>query len=489
MDGNGNTAQKLSDLKRTYNRGNYTKGLAFGQDKRFLSTAIQGHLGEKVGVVKVVNKSYLVESSFIPQKGDGFKILRDGLEIGGAVFVKAQGKGFQIDSKTRLKNGDGVFVTTDTAVTQRVLSAEKNGSIYLELAFEEGKQAVAIWNSETITSDSILQSAQNRPLTKEEISSCFLKTDGLAADIRLDVSLNGNIFIPKSELNAFRRKVYSIICDKIRGYGRVALLKDALYRTKHLEEITAPCCGINTKTAVIAENFEGIAPDIAIFKTKDYSVQPPKSFLEGEFEKYIYYPAFATSMDLEAISRLINDYALDGIYAENYGGLAFAKAHNIKVFAGTGFNITNKYSLSVLMGHSCLSYYSLSKELNFKEGEKLISDKAFALSMGNLKIMDLCYCPFGKTCAKCDKKSVYTLTDENGREFPVRRYLSASGECRFEVYNYAELIGCGVKNAGQLLDLTLIEDSSKAYAVKDDEIAQKLFFENYTSGHYKRGVL
>ena len=26
----------LSDLKRTYNRGNYTKGLAFGQDKRFL---------------------------------------------------------------------------------------------------------------------------------------------------------------------------------------------------------------------------------------------------------------------------------------------------------------------------------------------------------------------------------------------------------------------------------------------------------------------
>jgi collagenase-like PrtC family protease len=91
LDGNGNTAEKLSDLKRTYNRGNYTKGLAFGQDKRFLSTAIQGHLGEKVGVVKVVNKAYWVESNFTPQKGDGFKILRDGLEVGGAVFVKVQG--------------------------------------------------------------------------------------------------------------------------------------------------------------------------------------------------------------------------------------------------------------------------------------------------------------------------------------------------------------------------------------------------------------
>ena len=119
----------------------------------------------------------------------------------------------------------------------------------------------------------------------------------------------------------------------------------------------------------------------------------------------------------------------------------------------------------------------------------MISDKAFAFSSGNLKIMDLCYCPFGKTCAKCDRKSVYTLTDENGREFPVRRYLSANGECRFEVYNYAQLIGCGLKNAGQLLDLTLQENPQKAYLVKDDETAQKAIYENYTSGHYKRGVL
>ena len=70
LDGKGDNASALSDLKRTYNRGNYTKGLAFGQDKRFLSTAIQGHLGEKVGVVKVINGQYLVESRFTPQKGD-----------------------------------------------------------------------------------------------------------------------------------------------------------------------------------------------------------------------------------------------------------------------------------------------------------------------------------------------------------------------------------------------------------------------------------
>ena len=43
----------LSSLKRTYNRGNYTKGLAFGQNKSFISSAVQGHIGEFAGIIKV----------------------------------------------------------------------------------------------------------------------------------------------------------------------------------------------------------------------------------------------------------------------------------------------------------------------------------------------------------------------------------------------------------------------------------------------------
>ncbi|MBQ7831437.1 MAG: U32 family peptidase [Clostridia bacterium] len=483
LDGESNTAERLSDLKRTYNRGNYTKGLAFGQDKRFLSTSIQGHLGEKIGVVKVVNQAYFIDSSFRPQKGDGFKIIRDGIEVGGASFVKLQGKGFIIDSKTRLKNGDSVFITTDTAVNARVLAAERKGKLALELYFAEGEKACAIWCNESIESDTILQSAQNRPLTEEEIRSCFFKTDGLPMDVALNVILKGNVFIPKSELNAFRRKVYAYVCDKIRSYGRIALTKEKL------QPLTTLKAGRNAKTAVIAENFEGIAADIAIFKPQNYVDELPISFLEGSFEKYLYYPAFATAEDIQSLANWIKAYKLEGIYAENYGGITFAKEHNIKLFAGTGFNITNRQSLSVLLDNACLSYYAISKELNVKESEALMSDKAFALSSGGLKIMDLCYCPFGKTCAKCDKKSVYILTDENGREFPVRRYVSASGECRFEVYNYAQLIGVGLKNAGQLLDLTLEKSPQNAYSVKDDEAAQKAIYENYTSGHYKRGVL
>ena len=489
LDNNEGLTEKLSDLKRTYNRGNYTKGLAFGQDKRFLSTAIQGHLGEKVGVVKVVNKTYLVDSSFQPQKGDGFKIIRDGAEIGGASFVKQQGKGFIIDSKTRFKNGDGVFITTDTAVNQRVFSAESKGKISLTLCFEAGKAARATWENKTIESDAILQTAQNRPLTEEEITACFYKTDGLPIDVELSVTVNGNIFIPKSELNAFRRKVYAYVCDQIRTGGRQPLTKEKLLYSQEIERITAPRKGTNAKTAVIAEDFIEVKTDIAVFKPKDYSSALPASFLSGDFEKYLYYPAFATSEDIDALSKWANENPIDGIYAENYGGIIFARERGLKLFAGTGFNLTNEYSLSVLLTEPCLSYFAISKELNEKEGWCLQDEKAFALSSGNIKIMDLCYCPFGKTCTKCDKKERYTLTDENGRIFPVRKYLAADGACRFEVYNCADLVGLGLKNTGKLLDLTLVKDKATAVNAKEDETEQKKVYKNCTSGHYKRGVL
>ena len=489
LDKKEDLAAELSDLKRTYNRGNYTKGLAFGQDKRFLSTAIQGHLGEKVGVVKVINKTYIVDSAFSFQKGDGFKIIRDGVEIGGAVFAKGQGKGFVIDSKTRLKNGDGVFITTDTAVNERVLSAESKGKIVLSLYFEEGKAACAEWKNRTIESDCVLQTAQNRPLREEEIKACFYKTDGLPVEIDVNIKVRGNIFIPKSELNAFRRKVYGYVCEQIRTGGRQPLTKEKLLYSQEIEHNTAPRKGVNAKTALIADNFAEVKTDIAIYKPQNYADGLPKNFTDGNFEKYIYYPAFATSKDLDCIAKWIKEYSVDGIYAENYSGILFARENNVKVFAGTGFNITNEYSLSVLLAESSLSYFTISKELNEKEGACLRDERAFALSSGNIKIMDLCYCPFGKTCAKCDKKDVYTLTDENGRAFPVRRYVAADGSCRFEVYNCADLVGLGLKDTGKLLDLTLVKDKATAILAKEDESQQKHVYKNCTSGHYKRGVL
>jgi len=481
LDGVTNVSGALSDLKRTYNRGNYTKGLAFGQDKRFLSTAIQGHIGEKVGVVKVVNGKYIIESKFLPQTGDAFKVLRDGKEVGGAFFSKAEHRGFSITSKHRLKNGDGVFITTDTAVNERVLKGERTGKIHCSLYFSEGEKAVIFGEGIRVESDEPLQSAIGRALSEEELKSCFLKTDGLPVEVVFDhIEIVGNSFIPKSQLNALRREFFSRLSEKVATCGHTKY-------TFEEERFILPK-GDNTKRAVIADDFKNVDTDIAIYKPKDYSKNLPREFTEGSFEKYLYYPAFCTSDDRLAIDRMLTEARIDGLYIENYGGILFAKERGLKIFGGTGLNLFNRCAVSVFLKEKNAVYYAISKEINDREGAGLSCENAFVLTSGNVKLMDLCYCPFGKTCANCDKKDVYLLTDENERVFPVRRFIAANGDCRFEVYNCADLISSGLTGVGRLYDLTLTKDKQKVLNANTEE-QQKACYKNYTSGHFKRGIL
>lgn len=474
--------QNLSDLKRTYNRGNYTKGLAFGQDKRFISSAVQGHIGEKVGVVKVVNGTYVVESICKAQSGDAFKILRGGKEVGGAVFGKAVPRGFTIVSSARLKNGDGVFITTDTAVNMRLLSAKKLATLPIRLFFCEGQQAVASCGDVVVTSKDILQTANNQAVSEEQLKACFEKTDGLPVQVQFEeIVLQGQIFIAKSVLNAFRREFYESIAAQMAKQTRNPTIALSLH--------TSLIDGKNDKIAVISNGFDAVTADVAIYKPDRYNATLPDSFVNGNFEKYIYYPPFCTNSQQQVLADTIAKYHLDGIYAENYAALQFAERYNCAVFAGTGLHLINRVSVTQLLKMQNVRYYALSKEGNYAELKGLISEKAFVLSSGDVKVMDLCYCPFEKTCGNCDKKSLYCLTDENGREFPMRRYMDDKGNCRFEVYNCASLIGVGVNGAGKLLDCTLQEDKKQAVQASNDENMQKKLYKNYTSGHFKRGVL
>lgn len=483
LDGANVNGQSLSDLKRTYNRGNYTKGLGFGQDKKFLSRNVQGHLGEMVGVVKVENKKYFVDSSFSPVQGDAFKVLRKGREVCGAFFAGGAKRGFFIKAPQKLCAGDLVFVTTDSRLNERLLTKRRARRVVLSLSFIQGQQAVVEGDGITVVSDFVLEQAKTKPLGKEDVTACFLKTDGLPLEIDFSVvDIQGEIFLPKSSLNEFRRTFY----DK---------LVQSKFLKRNTEKIIAldlPPMNENARLikAVIADDFthlQGI--DVAIFKPDDYSAEVPANFLNGSFEKYLYMPAFCTQKEAEQVAETVQKYRLDGIYAENYSGLYLAKKLQVRCFAGVGLNVTNSIAANLLCDDKHVSYFTLSKELSYKETDGLLCTKAVTLVGGDLKVMDLCYCPFEKTCVHCDKRRRYSMTDENGREFPMHRYSFQGGNCRFEIYNSVRLLATPHKNAGGLADYTLTEDKQGAFTAWTDEEAQKKLSGGYTYGHSSRGVL
>ncbi len=463
--------KQLSALKRTYNRNNYTQGLAFGQDKRFLSRDIQGHIGEKVGVVMMRNRRAYCESNFQSRKGDCFKIIRKGKEVGGGVFEEKDGRGFYLSSRARLQNGDGVFVTTDTTLNESLLKGERRLPLTVSARFREGERAVISTESYTFISEEVLQSAKSRPLTKEELKTCLKKSEWYDAAFE-EIVVEGNIFIPKSALNEMRRRFYA----GVEGAGRK---KRAVYAAEAFNAEVPR--GENKKVAVISDT--SVPCDIFIFKPKDYADEKAYGILsEVKAEKYLYLPPFLSQKDMRLFEDKLSLF--DGVYAECFWGIAYAREKGKALFAGTGFNLMNALSVSSLQGVA--KYYAISKELDNAELRELCAQNAFSLSAGNIKVMDLIYCPFEKTCDKCDRRERYSLTDENDRVFPVRRYLLSS--CRFEVYNCAPLVS-DAKDAGKLVDLSLIENKKEVLKNIFDPLALKKIFKNYTFGHSDKTVL
>lgn len=460
----------LSDLKRTYNRGNYTKGLAFGQDKTFISSAVQGHIGEFVGVIKVENGNYLCQTRQKFVKGDGFKILRDGEEVGGATFKSETKNGFIIDCKVRLKNGDKVFVTTDTKLNEKLLKLRKTVKIDIKTKFFAGKCAEVYINGVKTVGGNPLERAKNQPLTAENIEKTFKKVDKYPFEVRnCEVETDG-VFVSSAELNALRRAAYGGYYASLTAVSRNASVDFIGFSQKN---------GIkNDKIAVICTDFCNLNADIGILKLADFSADVSKLAENFKGEKFLYLPPFLTGREIEKVKKVVENF--DGVYCDGIYGIKLAEELQKPLFAGTGFNVSNRIDTEYCEA----KYFALSKELTIFEARNLCTENSFCLTAGDLKVMDLIYCPFGKRCASCDKRETYALTDEDGRKFILRRYR-ADG-CRFELFNCASL-AAGTPT-GALLDCTLQNDPNSLIAVFKDGKALKEYLKNYTNGHCEQAI-
>lgn len=472
LDGNP-SSEGLSALKRTYNRGNYTKGLAFGQDKTFISRSVQGHMGEYCGTVKVINGRYVCQSARPCGEGDSFKILRGGKEVCGATFTGSAKGGFYLSSGTRLMNGDKVFITTDAALNSRLLKHKKIRKITVSACVAEGKNLIVEVDGRQYISDFVISSAVSRAASADDIIRSFDKVDTYPFEVVYGkITVTGNPFLPASALNAFRRRVYADYFACISSADG-----DRINDIKPLPDISR---GVgNAKIAIIACDLNGVRADIGILKPRDYADIDVSKVSAFKGEKYLYLPPFMNGDTLEGVKAALP--AFDGVYCDGYWAVQFCEEQNKKLFAGCGFNIANTLSLSRVPAQ----YAALSKELTFAEAKPLACENTFYLSAGDIKVMDLVYCPFGMTCKACDKREKYTLTDGSGRTFPMRRY--AASRCVFELYNCSPL-AASQSFTGAIADCTLCNPREVAPILGDGEKLKK-YFVNYTTGHSKNPVL
>lgn len=458
------TEQALSHLKRAYNRGDYTHGLAFGQERQFLSQNVVGHIGERVGELSLKNGKYYCKTKVVSGKGDGFKILRAGKEIGGAAFLSADAGGLYLASSNRLCAGDEVRITTSRTSAEEALRPIKFREITLSVRVVSGEYPVAECEGFRFVGEQKAEAAKNAPLTQAELIACFEKTELFAPNIEAEIK---NAFMPKSALNAFRRGFYE-------GLAAYLTPRRASLPERGMEACVTPVTG--NLTAVITDSVEGANADIVIYKPRDYrNVQPP----ERGREKYLWLPPLLSAEDEALAERAVEKF--DGVYCEGTYGVLLAKQLNKPLFAGIGFNLCNRFAVEEVK-RAGAKYFVLSQEISQREQAVLAAEGGFSLVAGGIKLMELNYCPFSATCSACDKRAYSTLTDEEGRKFPLRRYRISGEHCRFEVYNCAPLfVEKGLPSA--LIDCTA--EPNAYYYYRNPALAP----ENKTRGHALRSML
>ena len=462
----------LSALKRTYNRGNYTKGLAFGQDKSFISPAVQGHIGQYCGTIKVIGGRYLCQSAERCGEGDSFKILRGGREVAGARFSGAAKGGFYLSSANRLMNGDKAFITTDVSLNASLLEDRKLRKITLSARIECGSPLSVTIDGEEFESAFVPAVAASRAVIAEDIVRAFSKVDKYPFEVEFGaIDIVGAPFVPSSALNEFRRQVYASYFNKTGKVGRERMT------CPQVPPLPSPAK--NTMTAVIARSLSGLTADIGILKPADYDNIDCDSLSTFGGKKFLYVPPFADGERLESIRDKL--HLFDGVYCDGVWAEEFCLREGVPLFAGCGFNIADGISLGMVRAE----YVCLSKELTFREAEPLAGADTFLLTAGDIKVMDILYCPFERTCSSCDRRERYSLTDEDGRVFPLVRYNM--GGCAFELYNCLPL-AAAQNFTGALADCTLSDAERILPAVRNGGELKQILVQ-YTTGHSKNPVL
>lgn len=430
----------LSEIKRTFNRGDYTKGYLYGVDKNVISDKVQNHLGEKVGKVEKVVGDKIFTKRF-NKKGDAFKIISNGFEVGNAI-CNQDGNALLFKGNARI--GDDLNITKDSSL-QEILPKNKTKAVYVNAVAVEGELLRLECDGITVTSDEPLPTAKSQPLTKEEVISNLDKTDVYPYTVVSNVVIKGNPFIAKSVLNKTRAKLYEKVF-----YKDVKQLKIPDYK-----------CDFKNYYEKSYRNIV-LTDDYVLIDENDAFVFNPCSYLDRDFildvlskvkaDKYIFVPSYLPESDKKVICDILDKF--DGVYADGLSGIALAKEHEMPIIAGLGLNAFNSIDVKYL-SEFCKDIV-LSQELAKFEIEGL-KNAGHTFSFGSIRLMELLYCPFGKDCASCKREQdFYKLTDKMGHKFTVRRYKIGTN-CRFEIYN--EQVLCSENCKSQFINLIGLDKS------------------------------
>lgn len=390
------------NLKLGFNR-NYTEGYFNGNGE--IISSIQSHIGVYFGTVsrvvngKKFNEIYIESKSNLSPKSV-LKFYNGEKEITTltAYDVKPTKTGYAITTTQKLEQGLAVRLILDYQKEQETLKETLKKDIKVYLTVKAGDTIIANVEVDdeiiTVTGEK-LEKAQKQPLSKQDFIDNFNKHQTFNADVFFTDF--DDVFILKSQLNAFRRTVYQTVEHTLASKHKKNIILKPLKKQKTVKEFTDYKFVNSLDFNILEKN--------VVYSPETYTLEDITAFTKKVKEQnknaYLDLPNFATETDVKLLKEIVSKTGV-GVIANNYYALDITD----NLVIGAGLNVYNDITANVFNKPYILAENNDNQQYQFP-------------------YMTLKHCPIkshvGGNCKHCKYIDGYEYVMESGKTLKLKR--------------------------------------------------------------------
>jgi len=515
-EGKRNFLEEEKKLMQLFNREGFSKAYMFGNvGKDMMAYNHPRNTGIRLGKV---NKNLTIKLEQDLNLQDGVRTEEDGFTVTRITIdkhnVEKASKGEVVEIKpNRYKHGDILYKTLDIKLMDELGKTYENlykrkNYVDLLIRFKVGEPVVLTGyynNKEYIASGEEVQKSIKRPLEKESIIKNLNKTGDTPfafREIVFDTFEEG--FLPVSSINLVRRELVQKITEDILNIERTSTNKGLdlnISKSKYDSiKLDSPIIIVNNSNQLKAAKECGIDNIVVDLFMRKCDIKLESINLDN---LYIRVPTIVKS-EFSSICKIIEDALpkIKGIVTSNLGIIRRFKEKTL-IIGDYKLNIFNSYSLQFYQ--KVLNAATISLELNKKEITSLLkksSVPSYLMIYGKTEFMVSEYCPIGSTFGNKNKENLnclykcnedeFVLKDRKGEEFPTL----TDNYCRSHIYNSSPINL--IPNLSEINSMNIsglrMDFTNESYE-ETTKILQSFIrgsfeedFNNYTRGHFKRGV-
>lgn len=417
------------DVIIAFNRGGFTE--AYFKSKNVIFSKTASHIGLPIGkVIKSENKNGFCFATVNCKvtKGDGLKILRNGIEVGGSdvTSCKQIGNNYIIPVSKGVLAGDTVCLTKSEELSKAVAQKSRKLDVNFSLDFKNSIATLIATSEKTSVEVSFDGVSDYRNLSYDEVLAQLTKT-GNTDFVLSSLSFSGDGYLPKSALNSLRNQALEKLRIAIINNYTVAICENNISNSPR--NIPNKIVGKIVETDIL-KNFDDAVAVVyypKIVSTKEY-LKAVDFYKENDKRLYIKFPFLVDTDEQMEYIRFAADNKV-GVYADNVSIVELARRFSVGFIAGIGLNIANKLTAN--------EYDDADAVIESVE----IKDKSLlgvhTYSYGRIPLMYYEHCPneviSGVGCEGCKNKA-RDITYSHKGDFKLRGVITKK-RCYYTMYS------------------------------------------------------